>query len=48
MLFNLGKVAHQWMLSSEVLLEELAAILEHGDGILKAIHLLESLTVDQV
>ena len=40
MLFDLCKVTHQWMLSSEVLLEELAAVLKNDCGILKTIHLL--------
>ena len=48
MLFDLCKVAHQWVLSSKVLLKKLAAVLEHNRGIFKAIHLLEGLAVDQV
>ena len=48
MLFDLCKVAHQWVLSSKVLLEELAAVLEHDGGLFKAIHLLEGLAVDQI
>ena len=48
MLFDLCKVAHQWVLSSKVLLKELSAVLEHDGGLFKAIHLLEGLTVDQI